>query len=295
MAVSVTTLESSRLRVSISPQGAELQSVFDKKKNLEYLWQADPAIWGKHSPVLFPIVGTLKENRYRYKDQWYSLNRHGFAREMEFQLEASTTESAVFLLTDSEQTRERYPFQFEFRIAYQLTNQGFSVSYRVNNTDSAPLYFSVGGHPAFRVPLQAHESYEDYQLKFDQLETAGRWPISKDGLIETFTEPLLNNSDQLLLNKPLFSRDALVFRQLRSESVSLQHQSGELAWTLKFEGFPFLGLWAAKGGDFLCVEPWCGIADSVNASQDLTEKDGINVLEPHEKWERNWSFSPSNF
>lgn len=286
----VHTLESNNFRIQIAARGAELQSVFDKRKNLEYLWQADPAFWGKHSPVLFPIVGTLKENRVQYQQNWYKMSRHGFARELDFQLELGDSTRAVWLLTDNEDTREHYPFRFEFRLIYQLKENGFSCAYQVTNPDQQDCWFSVGGHPAFRVPLDSNDSYNDYELVFNQRENAGRWPISAEGLIENRTEPVLENSNVLPISKSLFARDALVFKHLKSDAVSLRHKDGRIVWTLQFPGFPYLGLWAAKDADFLCVEPWCGIADPVDSKQQLTEKEGIIQLAPGSNWHRTWTF-----
>jgi galactose mutarotase-like enzyme len=150
------------------------------------------------------------------------------------------------------------------------------------------LYFSVGGHPAFAVPLTKDTNYEDYYLVFDKQENTPRWPISNDGLIENTPDPLLQHSDRLPLTKELFSKDALVLKSLKSSLISVRSDKTEHGLRFDFPGFPFLGLWAAKGADFLCIEPWCGIADSVNTSQQLEEKEGINALEPGGEFSRTW-------
>lgn len=288
MAKNLYSIESDQLRVQVAARGAELQSVMDTTKEREFLWQGDPAFWAKRSPVLFPIVGTLRENRYQYEGKWYEMGRHGFARDRDFELEVQEADQLQWLLRDDEETRRMYPFSFEFRIGYKVEQSTLTVTYLISNPGSDPLFFSVGGHPAFRVPVVANSNYDDYELCFEKQESAGRWPISPDGLIEQHTEPLLDNTTHLPLNKPLFSRDALVLKRLESRSMSLLDNNGNRYWTVRFDGFPYLGLWAGKGGDFVCVEPWCGIADSVAASQILTEKEGIQQINPGSSWQRSW-------
>lgn len=283
------TIESHLLKASIHPKGAELQSLFQKESGIEYMWKGDPAVWGKFSPVLFPIVGTLKDNTYFYKEQSYHLGRHGFARDHQFAVESQEFDKIVFLLKQSEETLKKFPFLFDFRIGYTVVDSSIAVTYEVLNTGKETMYFSVGGHPAFALPIVPDTTYDDYYLEFDQPETAGRWPIAEGGLIKTTATPLLNDTKQLPLNKELFANDALVLKGLTSSKISLLSRKTEHGLSMDFPGFPFLGLWAAPGADFLCIEPWCGIADSVDASQLWEEKEGINKLEPGERFVRTWT------
>ena len=286
------TIEDQQLRLSIHPKGAELQSIFHKTHQLEYMWGGDPAVWGKHSPMLFPIVGTLKDNTYYYGDKPYSLSRHGFARDREFTVESQTGDAITFLLRSDEATKAVYPFDFELRVVYRLIATGFTTTYRVTNpASSGDLWFSVGGHPAFKVPLAPGTEYSDYYLEFDQAESTGRWPISKDGLIEKTPEPLFNNTNHLPLNKALFARDALVLKHPASSAVTLRSARTERGLRMDFPGFPFLGIWAAPGADFVCIEPWCGIADSVDSNQQWKEKEGINRLPGGGVFERTWTLT----
>jgi galactose mutarotase-like enzyme len=282
------TIENSRLKVGIKSKGAELTSVFHKQHQLEYMWEANPDFWAKSSPVLFPIVGQLKENTYRYKGQSYHLPRHGFAREKEFDVTNRQPDSVTFLLQSSEETLAVYPFSFRFSIIYTLHEDELSVTYNIENRGEEAMLFSVGGHPAFRMPLVEGTSYNDYRLVFDQEERAGRWPISKDGTIETNPEPLLRGTKELPLTKELFANDAVVLKHLQSEEVQLLSGKTEHGLRFSFAGFPYLGLWAAPGADFVCIEPWCGIADSVNADGQLQNKEGINRLSPGEAFAVAW-------
>lgn len=283
------TIKSSKLIVNINSKGAELVSVLHTDHGQEYMWNADPKYWAKTSPVLFPIVGTLKNNTFFYKDFPYKLPRHGFARDKEFIVTAYNEDSVTFSISNDQETIKIYPFQFVFDIIYRVKDEELSVTYSVLNQEPLEdMYFSVGGHPAFKVPLAEGTVYDDYSLVFDKKENTGRWPISKDGLIESNPELLLNNTNTLPLSKELFAKDALVLKHLQSQSVRLQSGKTERGLEFNFEGFPFLGLWAAPGADFICIEPWCGIADSVNTDQHLSNKEGIICLPAGEKFEAIW-------
>jgi galactose mutarotase-like enzyme len=287
----LVTIRTEDITVKINPQGAELTSLIKNNDGQEYMWSADPAFWSKRSPVLFPVVGTLKENCYYYKGERYELGRHGFARDRRFETEDKSENEVVFLLKSDEESLTVYPFHFSFRIRYRVEEESLQVSYEVLNTGSEEMYFSVGGHPAFRVPVKEGEEYSDYYLEFEKAETVGRWPISAEGLIEEFTMPLLDNSNELPLAKELFARDAIVLKDLQSQSVKLLSRKTAAGLDFSFKGFPYLGIWAAKGADFVCIEPWCGIADTVNADQQLPHKEGINSLFPGETFKRSWSVS----
>jgi galactose mutarotase-like enzyme len=283
------TIENQFLKVEVVEKGAELSSIFQKKHQVEYLWSGDPSFWAKKSPVLFPIVGTLKNNSYIFGGKSYSLGRHGFAREKLFSVTKQSSELLEFTLTDDKDTLLNYPFHFQFQVVYQLRYDEMDVKYVVSNTGDQAMYFSVGAHPAFRVPLVNGTKYEDYYLQFETSEDAGRWPISAEGLIEAEPIPLFGNSNKLPLTKELFQQDALVFKQLRSQKVELGSGNTGRGVELSFPGFPYLGIWAAKNADFVCIEPWCGIADGVNADQQLENKEGINKLPPGETFSRTWS------
>jgi len=283
------TIENESLKVEISTKGAELQSIVHKQNGIEYLWSGDAKYWGKKSPVLFPIVGGLKDNTYSYGDKTYHLNRHGFARDMEFVVEEQSADSISFVRVSNEETWAHYPFNFNFIVQYSLKENYLNVTYNVKNKSHGQMYFSVGGHPAFKVPLTNDTVFEDYYLKFSDVESAERWPLSKDGLIETYTTPVLKNTDRLALSKPLFYEDALVFKHLRSNSISILSDKTTHGLKVKFDGFPYMGIWNAKDADFVCIEPWCGIADSVQTTGKLQEKEGIQLLEENEIFERTWS------
>ena len=283
------TLKNQTLTIKINPKGAELISLFNEDTQTEYMWSADANFWGKSSPVLFPIVGALKDNLYHFEGKTYHLPRHGFAREREFLVENSTDESVTFLLTNDDETLKIYPFAFEFRLKYELNKNGLSVTYSVKNTDDKTIYFSVGGHPAFALPLSADTNYEDYYLEFNQTENFQRWGLVEGGLIANNSTNFLLNTNRLALTKELFYKDAIVFKNLQSDEVILKSDKTNRQLKFDFKGFPYLGIWAAKDANFICIEPWCGIADSENHSQELTKKEGIIALRIGNVFERTWS------
>ncbi len=285
------TIYNDFLTVTINSKGAELSSIFHKEYGLEYMWSGDPAFWAKKSPVLFPIVGALKENKYFYKDIPYELGRHGFARDRAFTESEQSQDAITFRLVSDEKTLEQYPFYFEFAIRYALHRNGLSVTYTVTNTGDEDMYFSVGGHPAFKVPLEEGTTYDQYYLEFSEPEQASRWPISPDGLIENAPVPLLQQTTKLPLTKELFSKDALVLKHLESDKVALRSHQTVHGLEMDFNGFPYLGIWAAPGADFVCIEPWCGIADSVDTTQQLPAKEGIHRLEGKASFDRTWTLS----
>lgn len=284
-------IENEILRVSINQLGAELKSIVNNATGLNYLWNADPAYWAKSSPVLFPIVGTLKSDTYFFNGKAFNLGRHGFAREKEFVVEDERPDQVTLLLVSSESTLVKYPFAFEFRINYKLSGDRLDVRYHVTNPDKVAMYFSVGGHPAFRVPLEEELKYTDYQLVFEKPETAGRWMISPEGLIDNHSTPLLQQGNVLPLTHELFYKDAVVLKGLVSTQVRLSSPKSVHGVLFDFTGFPFLGIWAAKNAGFVCIEPWCGIADSVDTTQDLTVKEGIIELPAASEFKRTWSAS----
>ncbi len=277
-------LENETLKIWIKPKGAELKSLVN---NVEHIWEANPTQWGKSSPVLFPIVGGLKSNTYKFQGNTYELPRHGFARDRLFAVESKSAGKATFLLTSDTETREVYPFDFEFRISYSLEKNKVNVSYEIRNTSTETMWFSVGGHPAFAVPFDG-ESYDLYFLEFENDESLNIWPLSSEGLILENPAIMSLNNRKLRLTKKLFHQDALVLKDFKSTFIDLKSEVSGSFLRFSFPGFPFFGIWAAKDANFVCLEPWCGVADSVNHNQELTQKEGIHSLPGGELFTRSW-------
>lgn len=281
----ITKLENQQIMVHINSLGAELCSLKLKQDKIEYLWQADPHYWGRHSPVLFPIVGRLVNDEYNIDEQIYHLTQHGFARDMEFEQIIQEDKHAAFRLQANEQTLLNYPSRFELVIGYTLQGNELIIEYKVTNSDDKIMYFSIGAHPGFRCPLQADECFEDYYLEFSQKETASKQLLEK-GLLAKKTEIVLSNNNIIPLSYDLFKEDALVFKGLQSTSVTLKSRKSAKTVTVKFDGFPYHGIWSKPtgGAPFICIEPWYGIADTVGETKGFSDKEGILSLQPEESF-----------
>ncbi len=283
------TIENNFLKVFCKPEGAELISIFSKQTQLEYLWQAGEK-WPKHAPVLFPIVGQLKDNTYFYNDKEYKLERHGFARAMKFDIEHSEASAVTFILSSNSETLKAFPFNFTLNISYTLSNDKLIVEYNVKNTGSDEMCFSLGAHPAFKVPLTSGLNYNDYYLEFSEKENAKRWNLQNGLIAEPVT--FFSNQDILNLTKKLFYSDALVFKNLKSEKISIKSVKSSNGLHFQCSGFPYFGIWAAKDADFVCLEPWHGIADSIHTNQQLINKEGINKLLTGKQYSCEYSIQP---
>jgi galactose mutarotase-like enzyme len=283
-------LENDYISASFLRKGAELKQLVDQKTGMDYLWNSDPDYWAKSSPVLFPIVGALKDDAYTYGAQPYSLSRHGFAREMDFEVIQVNAHTLLFTLEHTPDTLVHYPFEFKLALRYVLEGPVLSCSYEVYNPGQKELLFSIGGHPAFKAPLADGENYQDYQLLFNHDSELVYHKIS-DNLIDTDTRTLTLTDGALPLTHELFYEDALVFKTLKSDQITLQNKKGTYGLHFQFEGFPYFGIWAAKNANFVCLEPWCGMADPVGHNGRLEEKEGINRLGPQENWSRTWQVS----
>ncbi len=280
-------LENEHIRVSFAAKGAELQHITGVHSGMEFVWSGDANFWGKFSPVLFPIVGALKDNAYHYKGVTYNLPRHGFARDLVFETEQINEHEILFTLQHSEETLKVYPFEFELGLRYKLFGASVCCTYEVFNPADEELLFSVGGHPAFAAPLNKQGVYTDYFLQFSDDEEITYHHI-EDNLIADKTSTIKLQDKRLPLKHELFYEDALVFKNLKSDSISLMNTKNYNGLNFKFKDFPFFGIWAAKDADFVCLEPWCGIADSVNHDQELSNKEGIITLAPKSNWQRTW-------
>lgn len=281
------TLQNEILYAAIAPHGAELQQLKNKQTGLQYLWSGDANYWGKYSPVLFPIVGGLKENIFFYDQKKYSLPRHGFARDALFIAEQLSDTEAVFTLTDNAMTQAVYPFAFTLQLRYQIVGDTMSCTYTVTNSGNKVMLFSIGAHPAFALPLESHLDYTDYYLAFNKPEKLTRWKLDK-GLLSDRTESLPMHNNRLLLSSALFYADAIVLKALQSNCITLASDKSAHGLHFYFHDFPFFGIWAAKDAPFICLEPWCGIADNVNSTQQFQHKEGIETLAPAKDFIRQW-------
>lgn len=274
------TLQNDRLTVTISTKGAEITSV-KASNGEECIWQGDPKFWPSQTPMLFPIVGGLKEDKFIYRGQEYHLQKHGFTRNAPFTLESAEADSATFLLCSTMETQIGYPFRFELRILYRLVGNAVEVKYLIDNKTNDDMYFSIGAHEGYACP----EGIQDYYLEFDEKETADAIDLNGNLLTDHAT-PILKDSNRLDLNYAYFSVDALIFKGMKSRGVCLKSKNSSRCIRVEYPGFDYIGIWTKVGAPYLCIEPWCGLPDYESHNFELTQKEGIIRLEPNGSAER---------
>ena len=282
MIYDMKTLSNSELTIKVSPHGAELCSILHDGK--EYLWQADPAFWKRHSPVLFPIVGSVWENEYRHEGVSYALTQHGFARDMDFELIFEQEDEVRYRLVDSEETRKKYPFPFCLEIGYRIEGKKVEVLWKVINTGTREMHFQIGAHPAFYYPDYDAETADRGYLGFDKTEGLHYILISEKGCAAPDKAYLLELTDGLLpLDIHSFDKDALILENSQVKEVTLYNKEKKPYLSLYFDT-PVVGLWSppAKNAPFVCIEPWYGRCDSAHYKGEYKNKDWMQHLIPGE-------------
>ena len=272
------TLTNDVLSITIDSHGAELSSIC--KKGTEYLWQADPTYWGRHSPVLFPIVGRVWDNIYRAGGKEYSLPQHGFARDMEFTFISETADSILYRLTDSPETLAKYPFHFALEIGYRLEGNKVEVRWKVSNTGKGTMYFQIGAHPAFYFPDFTPETSERGFFHFGGKTGMEYILVKEKGCADVGNRyPLPMDGEYLPMDTHTFDNDALVIDNSQVNKVTLCRQDKTPWLSLSFNA-PLVGLWSppGKNAPFVCIEPWYGRCDRIGFSGDIKDRDWINSL-----------------
>ena len=277
------TISNSKLSAQIHTKGAELFSLKSLENNQEYMWEGDPKFWGKHSPTLFPIVGTLKNNSYTYNGEEFQLLRHGLARNLKFNLIHTTENQVVFSLQSSEETKKEYPFEFELQLTYTLLDTTLELKYTVINKDIVEMPFSIGAHPALALP----HNFENYSLEFDQQETLNCFTLENDLVSDNSFDIVLENK-KLPLTYSTFENDALIFKTLQSKAITILENNKPIL-KVAFSDFKNLGIWTKVNAPFICIEPWLGYSDTIHASGKIEEKEGIHFVAANNKFECSFS------
>lgn len=267
------TLNNGTLTVKINEIGAEIKSVV-KNGGMELMWPGKIEVWNNTAPIMFPICGGLKDDKYILDGKEYTLPKHGFVRNALFTVESTTDTQAVFLFTENEKTFEGYPFKFELRVIYTLQGESIKIEYKVNNTNDKAMYFSIGSHEAYYTP----EGIEDYDVIFPEKETLDAYPLHGNVLADT-SKRIAKDSDTLSLYDKYFVIDALVFKKIKSRSATLRNRKNGRSVKIDFPYANFFLLWHKHGAPYICLEPWAGVADSVSTDYDFTKKEGIICLE----------------
>ena len=278
------SLKKGSLTAVADTMGGELISMQDRHKT-EYIWQGDGAYWSGRNPILFPIVGKLKDDRVMIHGTAYNMKQHGFARSKEFIPVAQGEDFVELELCADAQTLAQYPFHFSLRVRHTLLENGFDIQFCITNLDSLPMPYCIGAHTAYRCPLIAGEAFEDYQLIFEHTETAQTILPYANGLWHDRREIALNHTDTIPLHHALYDRiDTLVFDGLQSKRVRLLHKTTKRGVEVSFSDFPMIAFWTMphKNAPYICIEPWQGCAAYDNESGRFEDKPYCVTLQPQQ-------------
>lgn len=272
-------IENEFLTCEIDDMGAQLHSLRLKENGKEYVWQGNPEIWYGQAPVLFPIIGQLIGDKYRYNGKEYTMPKHGLARKLPFAVKECGGAKAVFSLESDENTLKSYPFEFELLVIFELCGKSLVNTMTVINKTDGEMYFSIGAHPGFNCKVGDI-------IEFENPETLSTERIDKDNLIIPEKFPLIENSREIEITKEIFEPDALILSGMKSEKLRIKGENG-IEFT--FGKCPFLGIWAKPGAPYVCLEPWYGVNDGREVKNDISEKRGIQKLEKGGEFSFSWT------
>ncbi len=262
-------IESQSLIVQLTSKGAEMKRLFSRDWHRELLWLGDEKVWNRSAPVLFPVVGRLKDDEYVLKDKTFKMTQHGFARDFEFKCTECGTSEAEFLLVATQETFNQYPFLFELRVRYKVVDSKVSISYFVKNDDRQDIFFSIGAHPAFET-----KDFANYEIHFERPEA--EFFRVKNSLVN-WSQAFELKTDTIKVEKDIFKDDALIFKKLKSKYVELVDTKRREIIRVQ-ANTPYWGIWAKPELPFICLEPWFGVADSDDHDKNFENKNGIITL-----------------
>ena len=282
-------LENDKIKANIALFGAELTKLYSKETQLDYLWNGDPKFWKRHAPILFPIVGKLKDHTYYVANKEYNLPQHGFARDNEFAIISQSENKVLFELASSEKTLEIYPYKFKLQIAYELKANILEITYQVINVDNQHIFFSIGAHPAFKCPLVNNTSFADYYIAFQHQEKPLQYSLNKENGLRIEKPSTVELPTQLSLDYALFEDDALIYKNIKSNIISLQSLKHKHGINFHSSNWEYFAFWTKKDAPFICFEPWMGAADLETTNQDFTTKDGIIELPVNNEFKQHYA------
>lgn len=275
----IRVVENQRFTVKVKDLGAELCSIYDKANDRELIWNADPEWWPRHAPILFPSVGVTHKGQYRYQGKTYAMSQHGFARDMEFTFLGLAGNTLTHQLKTTAETKENYPFDFVLEVRHILEEDGLVVDWTVKNAGTGEMLFTIGAHPAFRVPAEGKGAGKDYKLTFDGQKELSFIYINEEGTAkyrEVKTLPLENGA--YTVGEHLFDNGVLIFENKQVEKVGFAFPDGSEYLTVECEGFPFVGVWTKPNAPFICLEPWYGRCDNEDFEDEYEKKVGVEKL-----------------
>ncbi|MEL6390201.1 MAG: aldose 1-epimerase family protein [Bacteroidota bacterium] len=277
------TIQNDLIQAGIQEKGAEFARLRSIRTGLDYLWEADPTYWGRHSCILFPVIGATRNDIIRVNGQKYPMQKHGIVRDREFELIEQSVDRVTYATRSDNETIKSYPFDFELLVTYSLDENTLHIDYEVTTDGEEHLPFSIGGHPAFNCPLYGDQKRSDYKLVFSDPEDQHSPLLSEAGLLREKTKMILDNATTLTIEDELFDEDALILSDLKSDSVSFVGPNGRPSLTVSFGGFTHLGIWSkSRESPFVCIEPWYGHADPENFDGEFRDKPGVVLLAPDE-------------
>lgn len=283
--MNIFTAENEHLSLKVKEMGAELSSLALKKNGREYIWGGNPDIWYGQSPILFPFIGRLLDDKYLVNGKEYTCPKHGIVRKKPFSLVSKTSSSLTFLQTEDDSSLLQYPYKFKLYITYTLNGRSLMVNHKVVNTNDCKMYFSIGAHPGFNCEIGDIISFSTPQVVKTER-------IDDESILISEKFPLLNNEKNIIITDDLFVNDALIISGLTEESLTLKGKD----YSLKFSFFnaPVLGIWAKPSAPYVCLEPWFGINDDYNKKSDISQKRGIIELNAGETFSFNWNVEIEN-
>ncbi len=290
-------IENEKLVVTIDDHGAEVRSVVSKLTGKEYMWCGDSAYWGRVSPVLFPIVGGVRDKKYTYQGKTYNMGQHGLARDLDFVVEKASVDEIMYLLKSDEKTKESYPFDFELRIRYTLDGNTLGIMWIVNNPADENMFFSIGAHPAFACGSRENgpvgttlvfgrkRNTEDFELHYRGLNKAGN-ALHEDIVLPT-------KVGYVPVTDGFFDRSALMFENKQADFVSLLDVDGKELVRVSTDRVPLFAVWSPEGkkAPLICIEPWYGRCDAEDYEGDFSEREYIEKLEGGETFEGGYEIS----
>lgn len=274
--------ENEFVSIEVKKFGAELSSFKSKETNIEYLWQGNPDVWYGQSPILFPIVGQILDNKFRSEGKEYEMAKHGIARKREFELKEQGKDYIILTQSWNEETLQQYPFRYVLDVEFRLVGKKITVTHTVKNEGNGTMYFSIGAHPGFNCKIG------DY-LEFEENETLTCEKINPDSILDGIHYPSLNNEKKFIITADVFAKDAHILSGMKSDTLYLKSDVRPEVVKFCFGKAPYLGVWAKPGAEYVCIEPWYGINDSYDKKDDISQKRAIQNIDSDETFSFDWT------
>ena len=287
--MSLVTISNDVFTATVDTVGAQLTSLKRNATDDEFIWQRAPEHWAESAPVCFPVVGNLNKGGFRHEDKWYAIAKHGCVRSKPFFKARHTAKSLALSIVSDIETKKSYPFSFKLTVSFTLDSNGLIVKYFAENLDEVPMPMSLGYHPAFA--LDAGASLSEYDIIFSEKENRDLYGITKDGF-GLKAKKYLKDVDCIALSDCLFDEDALVFKNIQSQRISIIRRNSDWHLDMETGGAPHLALWSKPGAPFVCIEPWYICPDEKDAPEELSKKPGITILAPRDSFTSSYKILP---